>query len=194
MEPDQEKRERAVALAEAVETAAANVFRPWVGQGCARSWIGTGMLFGATFKVTHPPARVEPFTVTFKPEAKMIKARGRVYSPIKTAWLATCIGTLVALGLVFRNIQAVWASAAMDAPQKGGFRLVSDYRAVNKQIKKVPGVMPNQEAEMYGPVQISNEVTVALMTRPIHLGSKASQEADGSHTTVLHFGVGPRPP
>ena len=25
---------------------------------------------------------------------------------------------------------------------------MSDYRAVNKQIEKVPGVMPNQEAEM----------------------------------------------
>ena len=36
----------------------------------------------------------------------------------------------------------------MAAPKKGGFRLVSDYRAVNKQIEKVPGVMPNQEVEM----------------------------------------------
>ena len=84
-----------------------------------------------------PPARVEPLTVAFKPEAKVVKARGRVYSPIKTAWLATCIGTLVALGLVFRNMRAVWASVAMAAPTKGGFRLVSDYRAVNKQIEKV---------------------------------------------------------
>ena len=78
----------------------------------------------------------------------MVKASGRIYSPIKTAWLATCIGTLVALGLVFCNLQAVWASAAMAASKKGGFRLVSDHRAVNKQIEKVPGVMPNQEAEI----------------------------------------------
>ena len=33
---------------------------------------------------------------------------------------------------------------AMAAPKKGGFRLVSDYRAVNKQIEKVPGVVPNR--------------------------------------------------
>ena len=39
-------------------------------------------------------------------------------------------------------------SAAMAAPIKKGFRLVSDYRAVNKQIEKVSGVMPNQGAEM----------------------------------------------
>ena len=78
------------------------------------------------------PARGELLTVTFKSEAKVVKARGRAYSPIKTAWLAKCIGTFVALGPVFRNLQAVLASAAMAAPQKGRFCLASDYRTVNK--------------------------------------------------------------
>ena len=36
----------------------------------------------------------------------------------------------------------------MAGPKKGEFRLVIDYREVNKQIEKVVGVMPNQEAEM----------------------------------------------
>ena len=107
----------------------------------------------------------------------MVKARRCVYLPIKTAWLATCIGTLVALMLVFRNLQAVLASTAMAAPKTGGFCLVSDYRAVNQQIKK------------YGPVLKSNEVPVALMTLPVHLGSKPLQEADDNHTAVLHFRV-----
>ena len=86
--------------------------------------------------------------MTFKLEVNVAKARGRAYSPIKTAWLATCIGTLVTLGLVFRNIKALRASAAMTAPKKRYFLFVIDYLAVNKQIEKVPGVMPNQEAEM----------------------------------------------
>ena len=64
-----------------------------------------------------------------------MKARGRAYSPIKI-----CTGTLVALGLVIRNLQAVWASAVMTALKKRGFRLESDNHAVNKQIEKVPGV------------------------------------------------------
>ena len=34
------------------------------------------------------------------------------------------------------------------APIKGVFFLVNDYRSVNKQIEKVPGVIPNQEGEM----------------------------------------------
>ena len=54
-----------------------------------------------------PPARVESLTVTVKPEAKVVKAQGRVYSPIKTARLGIWIGTLVSLGLVFCYMQAV---------------------------------------------------------------------------------------
>lgn len=56
--------------------------------------------------------------------------------------------TLVELGLVFRNIQAVWASAATAAPKKVGFRTASDYRVVNKQREKVPTVVANHETEM----------------------------------------------
>ena len=143
-EPEQEERERAITLAKAV------VANGWSAGGQARLREMLDRHWNAFRRSLrgHPPARVEPLTVTFKPEAKMVKARGRVYSPIKTAWLATCIGTLVALGLVFHNMQAVWTSAAMAAPKKVVSRLVSDHRVVNKQIEKVLGVMPNQEAEM----------------------------------------------
>ena len=41
----------------------------------------------------------------------------------------------------------------------------------------------------YGPAQIPNEVTVALMTPPANLGSKTLQKTNDNHTTVLHFGV-----
>ena len=44
-------------------------------------------------------------------------------------------------------MQAVWASSAMAAPKKQGYRLVSDYHAVNKQMEKVSGVMADLEAE-----------------------------------------------
>ena len=45
-------------------------------------------------------------------------------------------------------MQAVWASAAVAAPKKGGFCLGSNNRAVDKQILKVPGVMLKQEEQM----------------------------------------------
>ena len=146
MESEQEAREHAVAFAKAVETALANGLSAR-GDTSLRKIVDRHWNAFRRDLRDDPPDRVETLTVTFKPEAKMVKARGRVYVPIKTAWL-TRIGIMVALGLVFCNMQAVWTSAAMAATKKGGFCLVSVCRAVNKQIEKVPGVMPNQNAEM----------------------------------------------
>ena len=147
MDPEQEERERTVALAKAVEPAAANDLS---AGGEARLRKNLNRLWNAFRRglLGDPPARVEPLTATLRPKAKVVKARGRVYLPIKTAWPVTLIGTLVTLGLAFRNMQAVWASATKAAPKKGRFRLVTDHRAVNKQMEKVLGVMPNKETEM----------------------------------------------
>ena len=93
-------------------------------------------------------ARVEPLRVTLKPGARQVKTWPRVYNPVKTAWFAACLASLAVLGLVFLNMQVVWACAAMATVKKGGFRLVSDSWAANQRVEKVPGVMPNQEASM----------------------------------------------
>ena len=84
MNPKQEERERAVALAKRVETAAANGLSA-EGEARLREILHRHW---NTFRRSlrgDPLAHVEPLTVTSKPEAKVLKARGRVYSPIKTA-------------------------------------------------------------------------------------------------------------
>ena len=58
------------------------------------------------------------------------------------------MAALLSFGLVVRNLQAVWSSPAMAVPKKDSFRLVSDFKAVNEQVEKSPGVMSNQEADM----------------------------------------------
>ena len=45
--------------------------------------------------------------------ARPVKARPRVYNPVKTAWLVACMTSLAALALLFLNTQAMWANAAM---------------------------------------------------------------------------------
>ncbi|MEP0580138.1 MAG: reverse transcriptase domain-containing protein [Marinobacter sp.] len=92
-----------------------------------------------------PPAQVEPMRVQLKQQAKPVKATPRRYEPTKRDWLSKCIAALVFFGFVYHNIQAVWASPAMAVPKKDSFRLVSDYSAVNAQVEKSPGVMPNHE-------------------------------------------------
>ena len=145
MTPEEELVERRVALDRAVQAAADNGMSE-TGVSKLREVVGRHENAFRRALRGDPPARVEPLRVRFKPGARAVKASPRVYSPVKTAWLAGCMAALVALGLVYRSLQAVWASAAMATPKKGGYRLVSDYRAVNKQIEKVPSVMPNHEA------------------------------------------------
>ena len=56
--------------------------------------------------------------VQLKPGASAVKAKPRRYDPVKTSWLASCVAALLAFGLVFRNLQAVWSSSAMAVPKK----------------------------------------------------------------------------
>lgn len=50
--------------------------------------------------------------------------------------------------MIFLNIQAVWASPVIVVSKQYRYHLVSCYRAVNKQIEKLPGVLADVEAEM----------------------------------------------
>ena len=77
-----------------------------------------------------------------------MKAKPRRHDPVKSSSLASCVAALLSFGLVVRNLQAVWSSPAMAVPKKDSFRLVSDFKAVNEQVEKSPGVMSNQEADM----------------------------------------------
>ena len=150
MTPEAEATERARALEDAVRAAS--------DAGLGESYVhrlrevirGRWNAFRRGLRPGDPPARVEPLKVQLKPGARPVKAKPRVYNPVKSAWIATCMASLVALGLVFFNMQATWASAAMALPKKPPqiFRLVGDYRPVNARVEQVPAVMPNQEASM----------------------------------------------
>ena len=147
MDPAEEESARKVALEESVTDAVAQ------GLSVSKAERLRGILsrrFNAFRRALRgdPPARVEPMRVQLKPGASAVKAKPRRYDPVKTSWLASCVAALLAFGLVFRNLQAVWSSPAMAVPKKDSFRLVSDYKAVNEQVEKSPGVMPNQEADM----------------------------------------------
>ena len=148
MSPEEELRARSEALEEAVlASASAGLDESHVERLCdviGRRWNA----FRRGLRRGDPPARVEPLRLTLKPGARSVKARPRVYNPVKTAWLAACMVSLAALVLVFLSMQAVWARAAMATRKKGGLRLVSDFRAANQRVEKVPGVMPNQEASI----------------------------------------------
>ncbi|CAM9817172.1 unnamed protein product, partial [Sphacelaria rigidula] len=67
---------------------------------------------------SYPPDRVEPLKLKFKPAAVEAKARPRACFPVRMAWLARYIATLVALGLVYCSLQVEWTRAAIATPEK----------------------------------------------------------------------------
>ena len=89
-----------------------------------------------------PPARVEPFQVKLKVDADLskVKARPRVYSPAKTAWLDEQFAQLANVGMVYENPQAICSNPAQAVPKGNGYRLVGDFKAVNQQ--SVPVAAP----------------------------------------------------
>ena len=84
MEPEQEERKHAVALARTVETAATNGLSAEDGERLREILDRHWNAFRRGLR-DDAPLHVEPLTETCKPEVKVIKVRGRIYSPIKTA-------------------------------------------------------------------------------------------------------------
>ena len=104
MRPEAELRARSEALEGAVQASAAAELEVSHVEGL-RVVIGNRWnAFQRRLRRGDPPTRVEPLRVTLTPGARSVKARPRVYKPIKTAWLASCMVSLAALGLVFCNM------------------------------------------------------------------------------------------
>ena len=99
--------------------------------------------------------------VHLKPQAQVVKDRPRLYDPVKTGWLASCIAALGAFGLLVRNIQVVWASPAMAVPKRDTFRLVSDYQVVNSQVEQTPKVMTDLLRDLDSNVWVDDVFYVA---------------------------------
>ena len=93
-----------------------------------------------------PPARVEPMTVRHQPGARAVRAKPRASPPAKAAWLHEHMADLETAGMVFRNLQAIYASVAMAIPKgSNSCRMVTDYQAVNDTIEPAAMPLPNLE-------------------------------------------------
>ncbi|CAN0336302.1 unnamed protein product, partial [Ascophyllum nodosum] len=104
-----------------------------------------GLLLGPLFDgfrrslSEDPPARVEPFQVKLKVDADLskIKARARVYSTAKTAWLHEQFPLLADAGLVYENPQAIYSNPAQTVSKGNDYRFVGDFKSTNQQTEPV---------------------------------------------------------
>ena len=94
-----------------------------------------------------PPAKVEPYKVELKENAKPFRAPQRRYSPKQAEFIIASIRCLEKIGAVVRNPSAKWASPALAVPKPGtdGFRFAVDPRYVNELTVPVASAMPDLE-------------------------------------------------
>ena len=104
-----------------------------------------GLLLGPLFDgfrrllSEDPPATVEPFQVKLEVDADLskMKARARVYSTAKTAWLDEQFLQLADTGLVYENPQAMCSNPAQAVSKGNGYRLVGHFKAIHQQSEPV---------------------------------------------------------
>ncbi|OWZ00649.1 hypothetical protein PHMEG_00028115 [Phytophthora megakarya] len=75
-----------------------------------------------------PPAKVPPYKIRLKPDAKPFRCRARQYAPLQTKFLHEFNQTLVDLGWVYKNPSSRWACAALPVrkPKSDEFRQAVD--------------------------------------------------------------------
>ena len=100
-----------------------------------------------------PPVKVEPFQVKLKVDADLskVKARPRVYSPAKTAWLDEQFAQLADAEMVYENPQAICSNRAQAAPKGNGCRLVGEIKAAHQQSEPVaaPPMLLGEQASAF---------------------------------------------
>ena len=100
-----------------------------------------------------PPASAEPFQVKLKTDTDLskVKARPRVYSPARTAWLDKQFAQLTEAGMVYENPQAIYSNLAQAVPKGNGYSLVGGFKPVNRQSEPVaaPPVLLEEQASAF---------------------------------------------
>lgn len=108
------------------------------GLGCWRTALGT-----------DPPARVQEYAVEVRPDCTPFRARARRCAPQQSEALKAELGVMVRAGLVHRNMDSAWGSAAVALPKPGGrgYRMVVDLRAVNARTVRKSTTLPDHGAQ-----------------------------------------------
>ena len=84
-----------------------------------------------------------------------VKARPRVYLPVKIVWLDEQFAQLGDAGMVYEDPQATFPNPAQAVSKGNGYCLVGDFKAVNQQIEPVavsPMLLEKQSSAFAGAV------------------------------------------
>ena len=97
---------------------------------------------------SHLPAKIAPFEVTLKPDAKPTRAAARRYGSKQQKFTEETILNLEKIGAVHCDPTARWASPALAVPKPGTeeFRFTVDLRTINMLIQAIQNSLPHLES------------------------------------------------
>lgn len=95
-----------------------------------------------------PPARLRPLVITRKQDSLSYRCPQRRYAPVQRAFISSTIKELEAVGAIFKNPAARWASPALAVPKPGSthLRFTVDLRKPNSQTVPIQSAMPHLES------------------------------------------------
>ncbi|KAE9124086.1 hypothetical protein PF005_g6118 [Phytophthora fragariae] len=97
-----------------------------------------------------PPAKILPYKLRLKENAKPFRCKARQYAPLQSEFLREFNKTLVELGWVYKNPSSRWACAALPLrkPKSDEFRQAVDYKPLNSIAEAIAGLMPNLKTKL----------------------------------------------
>ena len=95
-----------------------------------------------------PPAKVAPLLITRSDKAKPFRSPQRRYAPTQREFIIRTIRELEAVGAIYKNNSAKWASPALAVPKPGSskLRFTVDLRGPNSSTIPLQSAMPHLES------------------------------------------------
>ena len=95
-----------------------------------------------------PPVDVPPLLITPQADAKPYRSPQRRYAPQQRDFITQTIRELEAIGAIYKNPSARWASPALAAPKPGStkLRFTVDLRGPNARTVPIQSAVPHLES------------------------------------------------
>ena len=124
-----------------------------ISEGGSKILSNTLEKYSDTFRIKlgpDPPAKVEPLVITPTDNAKPYRSPQRRYAPIQRDFIAQTIRELEAIGAIYKNPSARWASPALAVSKPGSdkLRFTVDLRGPKSRTVPIQSAMPHLESHL----------------------------------------------
>ena len=144
-------RDSAESISNAFRVVIANAEESGISASGSKRLMGLLTDFHDVFRIKlgpDHPARVAPLVITRSENAKPFRSPQRRYAPTQREFIIRTIRELEAVGAIYKNNSARWASPALAVPKPGSskLRFTVDLRGPNSNTVPIQSAMPHLES------------------------------------------------